>query len=711
MAGKDKDTAKVTKRTLTSKDDYLDEALRSLEEIDAGRHKDSDSYGKVIDALTKLHAATDSFYDAPVGSEAARKQIYAAYESVREMCDAYLEKNKGFRFTSYGRQRQKSVQAIRDIIGRDMYILHSDHPEFSTKKNLKELLETARKSTVIIDDPASVKSVGGSVSTRIPVSIRGEETEEKGFFTARQKSEDEDEIVARISDRFKEKNGLREVFEGYDEDSRKAMIKGVYSAMILPSTVEKYYKITQEDCPATAEEFYGSYEETLKRVFQDENGDPMSKDEIVKILQDEEVRENLHSFFRETYRGFRGYDFSHNKAGIQDGAEIATRNVAAYRLAARLGMADVIAKAETMDLRVGDRSMSGVFMQTAKGEDLARLSELSGMRDIVQSRQAMAEGMDTARAKRQLCDLQILDYLCGNIDRHAKNFIYQTSVGDDGKTRVTGVVGIDNDMSFGTKTAGFPDAVVPPDELRAVSAATYQTITQMNPAELKTLLGDLGLGDQEIAAAQTRLQILKTSLISRAHSFDPTTPAEQQFAEAQRNGQVFVFNDEMDFDSVPFASFAAASGNNYFRKMMDAPEAVMAGTESVAKGKERVETALKGLEQEFLNAPYRWWSRGSERKLDEWYDTRRSEIQMGFPAKAIPYAEAHRHEPFASFFAKLKSGKVRRSVDELDKAEKASRKASTSASARSAGAAKHKQQRKSGAKTSAGPAGKNMSDQ
>ena len=701
MAGKDKDTAQTAKRKLTSKDAYLDEALRSLEEIDAGRHKDSDSYGKVTEALTKLHAATDSFYDAPIGSEAARLQIYSAYETARQMCDAYLEKNKGFRFSSYGRQRQKSILAIRDIIDRDMFVLQSEHPAFSTKKTLKELLETARKSTVIIDDPASVKDVGGSVSTRIPVSIQGEGSQEMGFFTASQKNEDEDRMSARIYERFKTRKGLQEVFQNKDlsEDDRKDIVQSVADAMIGVNA--KYHiGITQGDCPATAEEFYDGYERPLRAFFKDKSGEPLSRDEIVKILQDGEVRENLHGLFKETFRSFRGYYYNQDMPKIAAGAEIPTRNVATYRLAARLGMADVVAKAETMDLRVGDKSMSGVFMQTAEGEDLSRLDELSAMRDIFQSGEALAGGMDTARAKRQLCDLQILDYLCGNTDRHEKNFIYQTSVGEDGKTRITGVVGIDNDMSFGTLTdqQRLPKAIIPPGEMRAVSGATYQAVMQMDPAELKNLLGDLGLDDTEIQAAQTRLRSLQTSL-SKAFSVNPAMPADLQLAVAQKNGLVLVFNDEKDFERAPFTSFASASGNNYFRKMMDAagdPEAKIA---PVSAGKKRVEEELGSLDKAYYGAPHRW-SRGSERKLDEWYETRRSEIQRGLPGKKIPYAQAHRHEPFAGFFAKLTSRKVRRSVDELAKAEKASRKASTTASARSAGAAKHKQQRKSGAKTS-----------
>ena len=46
--------------------------------------------------------------------------------------------------------------------------------------------------------------------------------------------------------------------------------------------------------------------------------------------------------------------------------------------------------------------------------------------------------------KKDIANLQILDWLCGNPDRHFHNIFYKF----DEAGNVTGVVGIDNDLSF-----------------------------------------------------------------------------------------------------------------------------------------------------------------------------------------------------------------------------------------------------------------------
>jgi len=48
---------------------------------------------------------------------------------------------------------------------------------------------------------------------------------------------------------------------------------------------------------------------------------------------------------------------------------------------------------------------------------------------------------------RSLVELQIIDYLCLNVDRHPGNLMYQ--VNQEGI--ITGIQGIDNDSSFGRR--------------------------------------------------------------------------------------------------------------------------------------------------------------------------------------------------------------------------------------------------------------------
>lgn len=54
---------------------------------------------------------------------------------------------------------------------------------------------------------------------------------------------------------------------------------------------------------------------------------------------------------------------------------------------------------------------------------------------------------DSKGCFKQIADLQALDFLCGNVDRHDGNFSFQIS--KDRPPRVLGIKGFDNDTSFG----------------------------------------------------------------------------------------------------------------------------------------------------------------------------------------------------------------------------------------------------------------------
>ena len=96
--------------------------------------------------------------------------------------------------------------------------------------------------------------------------------------------------------------------------------------------------------------------------------------------------------------------------------------------------------------------------------------------------------------------LQVLDFLCGNVDRHAGNLSYQF----DSYDSFDGTQGFDNDCAMG--------ALVPTDgkgknrlvgtrHLMAVSQKTYDRIQQLQPAVLKYALRGYGLSEPELEAA------------------------------------------------------------------------------------------------------------------------------------------------------------------------------------------------------------------
>ncbi|CAN7502203.1 hypothetical protein [Acidovorax sp. LjRoot117] len=121
--------------------------------------------------------------------------------------------------------------------------------------------------------------------------------------------------------------------------------------------------------------------------------------------------------------------------------------------------------------------------------------------------------------REKTTDLQWLDALCGQVDRHGHNYIVQQ--GADG--RVTGVIGIDNDIAFGdqltdpndvnpaamrTRTGESPPfkgCVLP----QVVSTKTATALLAMTPDKMLELMGP-GFTPGEQAAAQSRLGAIQT---------------------------------------------------------------------------------------------------------------------------------------------------------------------------------------------------------
>ena len=122
--------------------------------------------------------------------------------------------------------------------------------------------------------------------------------------------------------------------------------------------------------------------------------------------------------------------------------------------------------------------------------------------------------------REKTTDLQWLDALCGQVDRHAGNYIVQR----DQQGQVTGVTGIDNDFAFGAVLQDPNDVNGPAFKQRtgefacpfngcvlpqAVSTKTATALLALTPDKLAELMGP-GLTPEEVAAAKNRLGIMQT---------------------------------------------------------------------------------------------------------------------------------------------------------------------------------------------------------
>ena len=130
-------------------------------------------------------------------------------------------------------------------------------------------------------------------------------------------------------------------------------------------------------------------------------------------------------------------------AKINKNETITKRNAATARLAKVLGLEDLIVGSKMTEIEVNGKKKRGILMDEAKGVNLYEFSKAK------KKENPKVKITYSAKAIKQLTSLQILDIICGQVDRNIGNYLAEiVEVGKD-TYEVKKITGIDNDMSFG----------------------------------------------------------------------------------------------------------------------------------------------------------------------------------------------------------------------------------------------------------------------
>ena len=188
---------------------------------------------------------------------------------------------------------------------------------------------------------------------------------------------------------------------------------------------------------------------------------------------------------------------------LADGTRLDNRNVAMTAVSDAFDFGDLIARSESMKF-IGENgeTTEGTFMEYGKGVDLHRKPHLF-------EHVALNPYGDLANRNRlfkQISDIQVLDYLCLNKDRHPGNVFYEV----DKEGKITGIQGIDNDSSFGP--ARWPKYEI--GRLKVITKSTAEKIKAMaeTPERLRFVLRGRGLTSAEISQAVGRLNDLQDGI-------------------------------------------------------------------------------------------------------------------------------------------------------------------------------------------------------
>ncbi len=154
------------------------------------------------------------------------------------------------------------------------------------------------------------------------------------------------------------------------------------------------------------------------------------------------------SFLGFAFRKFMERSVSLMPGLIDPGSVISDRNVSTTRVAERLGVGDLVAKSRTVLVKRKDgRFAKANSMEGVTGTNVMNINELN---DKLKSDWKSYKVRFAGKAIRQLLDLQILDLICGQVDRNWGNIMATCQlISELSECVIEEIKGIDNDLSFG----------------------------------------------------------------------------------------------------------------------------------------------------------------------------------------------------------------------------------------------------------------------
>ncbi|MCI6885990.1 MAG: hypothetical protein MR868_01885 [Lachnospiraceae bacterium] len=223
---------------------------------------------------------------------------------------------------------------------------------------------------------------------------------------------------------------------------------------------------------------------------------------------------------------------------LEKGDELSGRNIASSRVAELLGVGNLLAHSEKMTVQMEGKEVEGCFMEFAEGVDI-RNGKDAALEQINQIRIENSPGFT-----KDACNLEVLDYLCAQADRHGGNmFLKLGEEQADGTREILGLQGIDNDLAFSSLNKRKPRVTIPMrqgglEDLCFISENLAQNILATDRNKLQVLLGDI-LNKDEIDAMDMRLTQMKEHISNHmiqvkddewALDRDPSRKLEQRLA-------------------------------------------------------------------------------------------------------------------------------------------------------------------------------------
>lgn len=479
-------------------------------------------YQQFLEGIKNLNDRLNTFTKAdaqgskPILDEQAANDLKTLYQDALAKTEKFIAiPDKGRR----DRKRNFIAEEFRTLLTKDMAVVS----QIGQGITLEDAFRYSR--TLQLDATGSpIRAVGEALSSRVPLEYADDDDViHKGFFTKDSILAMPQEVLAKYRRNYQSYNDVWDVLEEADEDE-------MYTAV------------------------------ANGQFMQGEGNDPFSGNEHLGEWQKNQELQDIMNAFASDYKQACYYD----RFSASSGSSVTDRNCAMTQVAMLLGRDKLVAHSQKASLNVDGKMQRGCIIEAATGSDVNHLRADDPM--LVWGMQKNMQF--TGSGLKQLADLQVLDFICGNIDRHKGNMLYQFDNSDPKCPKLSGVIGIDNDASFGTymmepeedelgvrNTQGY---AVPIENMVVISQSMADQVMSITPSGLDYALRGHKLSHEERQAAAARLEKMQEA-ISRSYEHyrdmgpDQLTPniprviPDKQFDAIARKDPSVLFGPKNNF--------------------------------------------------------------------------------------------------------------------------------------------------------------------
>lgn len=420
--------------------------------------------------------------------------LIAAYGKSLDLAKSVYAQANGVKGTDTLKEIVMNVEAV---LTTDMGALENIVP--GRDVTLPEVVEKGRTITLDMGN-ATLAGMGGQMSSRIPVefSLQGGSVK-KGFFTKKSVVAGKEELIA-VMDKVAEKypqyqmfiNRLKEVDDKVLFDERNWYVLDTVIEYPGQEDPKKYF--IKDLFIGDEAKTFGLDDTMVKEI--------VGRDDFLQFYDD------LQQSLDPVLLGNKCYTNNSHWLGGKAGERIDSRNSAMSMVSKLLGKPKLIAPAENMTLLINGEKIEGTFMENAVGKEAYGLSSDDPMRNYGPST------YDNPQMFDDIASIQVIDYICGNIDRHEGNFFMRFE-GEGNEAKLVGLTAIDNDLSFGLNIEGrsrVGNKWISPQEMGVIGKEMALKILALDESTLKVALGGYSLSEEQIMEAWKRTNILKDKI-------------------------------------------------------------------------------------------------------------------------------------------------------------------------------------------------------